>query len=107
MTRPLVYPVIAPAVGGRHEALQAFTDGEIATYLGLLQAHLKRHDYLVADAFSAADMHMSFPLEFAKSRGVLQDYPVLQRYVQRLQSRLAYRRAIEKSGNYDLSLFAI
>lgn len=104
---PLVYHLIASAMGCEHEGLQSFTDGEIATYLGFLTRQLERHDYLVADAFSAADVQMSFPLEFAEARGVLKDYPVLQRYLQRLQARPAYRRAREKGGNYDLSVFSL
>ena len=104
---PLVYDLIASAMGCDHEALQSFTDGEIATHFGFLARHLAHHDYLVADAFSAADVHMSFPLEFAEARRGLKDYPVLQRYVQRLQARPAYRRARDKGGNYDLSVFSL
>lgn len=104
---PLVYHLIAPAMGCDHEGLKGFTDGEIATNLGFLQTHLDRHDYLVADSFSAADVHMSFPLEFSEARGILRDYPTLQRYIRHLQERPAYRRAREKGGNYDLSLFSI
>lgn len=102
---PLVYKLIAAAMGADNEGLQGFTDGEIATHLGQLAGHLRTRDYLVADTFSAADVHMSFPLEFAEAQGILAPYPELEAYAQRLQARPANQRARDKGGNYDLSIF--
>ena len=45
---------------------------------------------------------MTFVLEAAHSSGLLKDYPVLLAYLERMQSRPAYKRAIEKGGPYDL-----
>ncbi|MDN5939149.1 MAG: glutathione binding-like protein, partial [Salinisphaera sp.] len=104
---PLVYNLIAAAMGCDNEGLQAFTDGEIATLLDHADTHLRAHEYLVGNEFSAADVHISFPLEFAQAQGILKAYPALQTYLQRLQDRPAYQRARDKGGNYDLSMFNV
>lgn len=104
---PLVYLLIAKFTGCDNGGLRDFTQGEITTLLRHVDANLHEHAYLVADAFGAADVMMSFPLEFAQAQGVLQPYPALGRYVQRLQGRPAYQRARAKGGHYDLSIFRV
>lgn len=102
---PLVYHLIAGFTGCDNQGLRDFIQGEIATLLSHVDDWLGQHDYLVGDAFGAADVMMSFPLEFTQAMGLLQPYPALDRYVQRLQARPAYQRARAKGGNYDLSVF--
>lgn len=63
--------------------------------------------YLCGDSLTGADILMSFPLEAAKGRaGLTPDkYPKLCDYVERLQARDAFKRAVQKiidiEGEYN------
>jgi glutathione S-transferase len=43
---------------------------------------------------------LSFPLEAAAMRGGLGDWPNLRGFVERVQARPAYLRALERGGPY-------
>ena len=46
---------------------------------------------------------MSFPLEAAAARGGLDSRrPRLMAFLERIHARPAYRRALERGGNYEL-----
>jgi len=54
--------------------------------------------------FSAADVQMLFPLEFAAHAGLVSDrLTKLRDYLARMQARAAYRRALEAGGAYAFS----
>ena len=58
-------------------------------------------EWFAGDAFSAADIQMSFPLEAAASRGGLDaSRPRLKAFLERIHARPAYRRALERGGEY-------
>lgn len=51
--------------------------------------------------FSAADVQMVFPLEFAAFSGIVGErHTKVRDYLARMQARPAYRRAVEKGGAY-------
>ena len=53
--------------------------------------------------FSAADVQMSFPLEAAAGRGGLDDkWPHLMDFLKRIHARPAYKRALERGGEYGI-----
>lgn len=53
--------------------------------------------------FTAADIQMTFPLEAAVSRGGLDaKRPKLMAFLERIHARPAYRKAIERGGEYQL-----
>jgi glutathione S-transferase len=55
------------------------------------------------DAFSVADIELSFPLEAFAARGGLDDrHPRLGAFLQRIHSRPAYQRALQRGGEYLL-----
>ena len=46
---------------------------------------------------------MSFPLEAAAARGGIgQTYPSIQAWLDRIHSRAAYARALERGGEYGI-----
>jgi glutathione S-transferase len=58
--------------------------------------------WFAGDAFSAADVQMSFPLEAAAARGVLADrHAHAHAWLARIHARPAYRRALERGGPYS------
>lgn len=82
---------------------RTFLQPQVETHLQTLNAWLEQGDWLAGGKLTAADIQMSFPLEAAASRYGLDAYPALQRYLDRLRSRPAYQRALEKGGPVTLA----
>ena len=51
------------------------------------EAHLAQHDYLVEDRFTVTDIIVGWCLNWARRLGHLDEFPALNRYVQRLLAR--------------------
>jgi glutathione S-transferase len=76
---------------------------QIANHFAFLESELASRDWFAGDTFTAADVQMSFPLEAAAARvGFDGRLPKLKDFVDRLQARPAYKRALEKGGPYTL-----
>jgi glutathione S-transferase len=72
---------------------------QIANHFAFLESELAHRDWFAGDAFSAADIQMSFPIEAAAARaGLGTGQPRLRAFVDRIQARTAYKRALEKGG---------
>jgi glutathione S-transferase len=86
------------------EKLQAtFVDPQLALHLSYVNDTLGATGWFVGDAFSAADIQMSFPLEAAMARsGMAQRLPHVAAFLKRIHQRPAYRRALERGGPYSL-----
>jgi len=79
-----------------------FVRPQIRQHLAFLEGELARRDWFAGNAFSAADIQMSFPLEAAAARGGLDGaYPKLTGFLERIHARPAYRHALERGGKYD------
>ena len=88
-------------VGEAADAMRARVEKMISDELDLVEAELGRSAHLTGAAFSAADVQMMFPLEFAAYAGLLNEGHVkLRDYIARMQARPAYRRSLEKGGAY-------
>jgi glutathione S-transferase len=79
---------------------QRFLDPNIARHLAFLADHLGTHAWFAGDAFTAADIHMSFAIQGAIARTGGEISPVLTEWLAKIQARPAYRRAIEKGGEF-------
>ena len=53
----------------------------------VVEAHLAQHDYLVEDRFTVTDIIVGWCLNWARRLGHLEEFPALNRYVQRLLAR--------------------
>jgi glutathione S-transferase len=73
-------------------------DDELALHLGYIERALAGREFIVGDAFTGADVQITFVAEFAKLLGQLSERPNLTAYVARMHARPAYRRAIERGG---------
>ena len=82
--------------------LQRRVDHERALNLGYIDSCLSQNDYLLGDELTAADVQMSFVGELAVAFSDVSDFPHLEAWVSRFQSRPAYRAAIERGGPYRL-----
>ena len=98
---PFFVKPIANAISSK--AKSSFIMPQIDTHLDYLEAELSKGAWFVGDEFTAADVQMSFPIEAAAARGGLgASRPRLMDYLQRIHARPAYKRAVERGGEYEL-----
>jgi len=70
-------------------------------HLAWLESELAGRDWFAGDAFTAADVMMSFPLEIARTRaGLGAEHPNLGDWLERIHARSAYAAALKKGGPY-------
>jgi glutathione S-transferase len=92
------------ARGIARKAKAGFITPQIDTHLAFLEAELAGRPWFAGEAFTAADIQMSFPLEAAAARGGLAaDRPRLLDFLQRIHARDAYQRALQRGGPYALA----
>lgn len=83
--------------------LRAFVQPQIKLHLDFMESHLQSSLWFAGESLTAADIQMSFPVEAAAVRGDFKgQYPRLQAYLDRIHSRPAYQRAIEKGGPFEI-----
>ncbi len=102
----LLVDLVYAWTGGGNDAFMGFFEVEIAKNHQYAEDALKSRDFLLASGFSAADINLGWALEFSECRGRLKNYPALRAYLARLRARDGYRRAIERGGPQDLSVFS-
>lgn len=100
---PLMLNLYVGRLGEAGAPLRPRIDSEVANYLGYLDTALGLSPYLVGAEFTAADIQMSFIGEIAKAFGKLANYPNLAAWVERFQTRPAYKHAIERGGEYSFA----
>jgi glutathione S-transferase len=94
--RPLVRAIV-------RNVNRAYLDRELRLHLDYLEAELGAREWFAGNAFSAADIQMSFPVEAAFQRGGANaGHPRLRAWLERIQGRPAYRRALERGGPYQV-----
>ena len=98
---PFFVRPITAKIAGQLES--GFVGPQIETHFDFVEAELGRSEWFVGDAFSAADIQMSFPLEAAVARaGVGRTRPNIVAFVKRIQARPAYQRVVERGGAFDI-----
>ncbi len=101
----LMPPLLALLVIGRLGLLGRPARGPLLAMFGehleWLESELATREWFAGDAFSAADVMMSFPLEAARKRaGLDHRYPHILAWLAQIHARPAYRRALEVGGPY-------
>ena len=92
LMRPLVRAVSKPVNDG-------FVAPNIKRTLEFLEAELGKRRWFAGEAFSGADIQMSFPIEMAQQRGGLDTTrPKLMDFLARIRAKPAYQRAMSKIG---------
>ncbi|MGM0557808.1 MAG: glutathione S-transferase family protein [Myxococcota bacterium] len=96
LARPLV-GAIARQVKGE------FVNPRIKEHMDFWEETLAERDYFAGEAFTAADIQMSFVLQASLVRGGSKaSYPHIAALVDTLEARPAYQRAIERGGEFSL-----
>ena len=94
--KPIARSIAAKAKAG-------FVTPNITSHLDFMEGELGKSEWFAGDAFTGADIQMSFPVEAAATRGGLDaSRPRLMAYLQRIHARPAYQRALERGGPYGL-----
>ena len=82
----------------------AYLDHTTKALFGYVEKELQAREWLAGPSISGADIMMSFPLEAALARVAQGDGRggdgAIRAYVERIHSRPAYARALEKGGPY-------
>ena len=98
---PLLLKLVLRKLGPLGWPARRYVDGQIALHLDFLEKELGKGPWFAGDAFSAADIMMSFPLEAATARGGLNvSRPNLSNFLSRIHARPAYQRALSRGGPY-------
>jgi glutathione S-transferase len=98
---PFLVRPIAKTIAGTVSS--RFIDPNLSTHLTFLAEHLTKHAWFAGDEFTAADVQMSYPVEGAVARADGGISPRLTEWLARIQARPAYRRAIERGGDYQIA----
>jgi glutathione S-transferase len=97
---------VKPVVKGIADQVhKAYIDPNVNSLLAFMEGELQQRDWFAGDAFSAADVQMSYPVEAAAAgRAGLTagSHPKLMAWLQRCQARPAYQRALAAGGPYSV-----
>jgi glutathione S-transferase len=93
---PFIARPVAKGISGK--VIGTFIDPQLENQLAVIEAHLGTHSWFTGDTPSAADIIMSFPLQAASARADLSQLPAIQRFLQQMEARPAYQRAVERAG---------
>lgn len=99
---PLLLMLYVSRLGEAGAPLHPRIQSEIANHLGYVALGLGDNNYFMGDELTGADFQMIFVLEAANVRGGLKYFPNLAAYLERIQTRDAYKRAVERGGPYQL-----
>lgn len=104
LTGPNMPLIMKPAAGLIAAGVKRkFIEPQISLHLEFIESELAAREWFAGSTFSAADIQMSFPLEAAHARGCLNDdHPAVHDFLARIHERPAYKRALDKGGEYEL-----
>ena len=92
---------IAKAIANKTKS--SFIAPNITTHLDFLESELGKSAWFAGEAFSAADVQLSFPIEAALARaGLDAGRPRLMAFLQAIHARPAYQRALHRGGEYRI-----
>ncbi|WP_343463850.1 glutathione S-transferase [Pantoea sp.] len=77
---------------------RAWLNKQLALHGSVIEQHLSQHRFFAGAHFSIADVQMSFPLLALQMRGSLRDMPATARWLEGMQQRAAWQRALEQGG---------
>lgn len=100
-TAPMPFFVKPIAKGIANKVMSGYVAPNIKNNMAFIEKHLQENKWFAGNELSGADIQMSFPLEATMTRSKSSDYPAIQKYVDKIHSRDAYKKALENGGPYD------
>ena len=88
---------------GDSSVASQFVTPQIKLHFDYLESELSKNEWFVGEEFTAADIQMSFPVEAVEAQaGLDASRPKLKAFLERIHTRPAYQRALERGGKYEL-----
>jgi glutathione S-transferase len=97
--KPFFVKMVANKIADK--VMNGYFGPNIAANMTFINTHLGQHQWFAGDVITAADFQMIFPLEATVARGVGKNFPAIEAYVARVHQLDAYKRAVQKGGQYD------
>jgi glutathione S-transferase len=95
---PFFIKPIAKAIAGKVD--KSYTNPEIDRHLGFVEGWLAEHEWFAGDAFSAADIQMSYPVQALVHRGgSSKPHAKADAWLEAIRVRPAYAAAQERGGS--------
>lgn len=95
---PIMLTLIGGMMGGLPENMKAFVGPELSKTLAYIADGVGDGPWLMDGDFTIADIQLAYLVELADSAGFTADHPRLKAYLERLQARPAYAKAIALGG---------
>ena len=94
---------VRPIVKGIAAKLSAgFVDPQLRLHADFMEAELGKSTWFAGAEPTGADVQMSFPVEAIVARGDGTPRPNLERFLDQVHQRPAYRRAFERGGPFEI-----
>ena len=97
---PLLLKLYVGRLGDAGAPLHPRIEGELKNHFDYMSAALGKDDYFVANTFSAADIQLSFVIQATRLLYGLDHFPNLAGFLERIHTRPAYKRSLERGGPY-------
>ncbi len=95
---PLMLKLYVSRLGEAGAPLKPRIDSELQNHLGYLDNEIKGREFFVGDELTGADVQLSFVAQVAMRGDGRAKYPNLAKFVDRIEARPAYQRAITRGG---------
>ena len=93
---PLMMKLLLSREEPKSAVFKAFSDGEVALHLGLLDKRLGEMPYILGDKFQGPDIGVSYIANMAERLDELGPYKNLKAYLDKNMERPAWKRAVER-----------
>ena len=97
---PLMLRLYTGRLGDAAAPLAPRIESEIQRHIGYLESLLEGREWFVGGELGAADIQLSFAVQAARMLYGMDEFPNLAGYLDRIQARPAYQRAIQRGGAY-------
>ena len=95
---PVLLNLYVGRLGEAGAPLHPRIQSELDNHFAYMESMLRPSGHFVLDDLSAADIMLSFPAQIAMRLDRREAYPKLAAFVDALEARPAYQRAVEKGG---------
>jgi len=95
---PILLNLYVGRLGEAGAPLHPRITAELDNHFAYMESLLRPSGHFVIDQLNAADIMLSFPAQIAQRLGRREAYPKLAAFVDMLEARPAYLRAVEKGG---------
>ena len=95
---PLLLKLYVGRLGEAGAPLHPRINSEMANHLGYLNQELEGRDFFVGNSMTGADVQLSFVAQMGVRNAGREAFPNLTRFVDMVEARPAYQRAVARSG---------